>query len=118
VEGDAAVLPWPDERFSVVTCIGSFETFPDPPAVLAEIFRVLRPGGRAVLNMAERVPPDTETHKMLGRFWVWAEADVQAMVEAVGFTDVTLTYLDYSTDSRLSKVITGPDLLVVQATKP
>jgi len=59
VHGDAAALPWPDASFTVVTCMSVFEAFPDPSGVVAEVFRVLRPGGRAVLNIGERVDPGT-----------------------------------------------------------
>jgi ubiquinone/menaquinone biosynthesis C-methylase UbiE len=67
-----------------VTCIGSFEAFPEPERVLAELVRVLRPGGRAVLNIGERVPPGTRTHQVLGAIWVWSEDDVRFMVELAG----------------------------------
>jgi len=99
VQGDVGALPWPEARFTVVTCMGSFEAFPDPSRALAEIYRVLRPGGRAVLCIGEQVPPGTQTHRTLDRFWVWAEDDVRDMVEAVGFTDVDISYVEYSGDS-------------------
>ena len=117
VQGDVGALPWPDERFTVVTCMGSFEAFPDPALALAEIYRVLRPGGRAVLCIGEQVPPGTRTHRTLGRFWVWAEDDVRDMVHAAGFTNVDLSYVDYSGDSRLSKLLSGPDMRLVLAAK-
>ena len=56
------------------------------------MFRVLRPGGRAVLNIGERVAPGTQTHRMWDVLWVWSEDDVQHMVEEAGFTDVTVRY--------------------------
>ncbi len=117
VQGDVGALPWPDARFTVVTCMGSFEAFSDPPLALAEIFRVLSHGGRAVLCIGERVPPGTQTHRTLDRFWVWSEDDVRDMVEAVGFTDVDITYFDYGGDSRLSRFLSGPDLRLVRAAK-
>jgi SAM-dependent methyltransferase len=92
VKGDASVLPWPDGSFTAATCMSAFEVFPDPARVLAEVFRVLRPGGRAVLTIGERVPPETQTDRRWGALWVWAEDDVEDMVERAGFTDVTIRY--------------------------
>ncbi len=112
VHGDAAALPWPDASFTVVTCMSAFEAFPDPPRVVAEVFRVLRPGGRAVLNIGERVDPGTQTHRVLnGTAWVWAEDDVREMVEQAGFTEVTIQYVPWGEDTvtnRLFAKFVGP----------
>lgn len=45
VEGDAARLPFAGSRFDAVVCNDSFHHYPDPEAVLAEVDRVLQPGG-------------------------------------------------------------------------
>ena len=100
VHGDAAALPWPDGTFTVVTCVGSFETFPDPEKVLGEMVRVLRPGGRVVLNIGERVPVGTQTHRMWGEYWVWAEDDVRRMIQNVGLVDVTIDYASSAAEGR------------------
>jgi SAM-dependent methyltransferase len=42
-------LPFQASTFDRVTCIGSLEHFPDPRTGAAEIARVLRPGGTAVV---------------------------------------------------------------------
>jgi len=42
---DATTLPFPDGSFEVVTCLEALEFMPDPRRVLAEMVRVLRPGG-------------------------------------------------------------------------
>jgi arsenite methyltransferase len=46
VEGEAEHLPFPDESFDVVISNGVIDLIPDKDAVLSEIFRVLRLGGR------------------------------------------------------------------------
>jgi arsenite methyltransferase len=46
VEGEAERLPFPDEGFDVVISNGVIDLIPDKDAVFAELFRVLRPGGR------------------------------------------------------------------------
>ena len=123
VQGDAGSLPWPGESFTVVTCMGSFEAFPDPAKVLAEMFRVLRPGGRVVVNIGEQVARGTQTHRMLGQIWVWAEDDVRRMVEDAGFVGVTIWYAPSSGNApwlKLLNTLSGPvgkDLRLVRALK-
>jgi ubiquinone/menaquinone biosynthesis C-methylase UbiE len=47
--GDAMKQPYPANSFDLVTCIGSLEHYPDPEKGLAEIHRVLKPGGKAFI---------------------------------------------------------------------
>lgn len=48
-------LPYPDARFDAVVCCGSTLSFVDDPArALAEMGRVLRPGGRLLLDCEHR----------------------------------------------------------------
>jgi ubiquinone/menaquinone biosynthesis C-methylase UbiE len=54
--GDATALEFPDQSFDTVTCTFSLCTIPDDRAAVAEIWRVLRPGGRYVLAEHVRSP--------------------------------------------------------------
>ncbi len=47
--GDVLPLPFPDGSFSIVASRFAFHHFPDPGAVLAEMRRVARPGGRVLV---------------------------------------------------------------------
>jgi len=49
VSADSEHLPFPDRSFDVVTCSNSFHHYPHQQAVVDEIRRVLRPGGRFML---------------------------------------------------------------------
>ncbi|HJW70523.1 MAG TPA: methyltransferase domain-containing protein [Candidatus Binatia bacterium] len=49
LEGDVTHLPWPDGSFSVAVSRFAFHHFQDPAAVLGEMRRVCRPGGRIVV---------------------------------------------------------------------
>jgi len=49
VEAEAERLPFPDAGFDVVISNGVIDLIPDKDAVFAELFRVLRPGGRIQL---------------------------------------------------------------------
>ena len=46
---DATKLPYPDVSFDAAVSIQVYEYVADIPAALAELYRVLRPGGRAVI---------------------------------------------------------------------
>jgi SAM-dependent methyltransferase len=48
---DAAKLPFSDGSFDTVTVLAALNHFPDRPAALKEIHRVLRPAGRFVFTM-------------------------------------------------------------------
>jgi SAM-dependent methyltransferase len=53
---DARSLPFDDDVFDAVTCLEALEFTPHPRRVLAELVRVLRPGG--VLLVTNRIGPD------------------------------------------------------------
>jgi SAM-dependent methyltransferase len=123
VKGDAGDLPWADDRFNVVTSMDAFTLLPDPERVLAEMCRVLRPGGRAAIQIGWRVAEGTATHKYLGTAWVWSEAEVRRMTEAAGFDDVTIFYARIAGDNRLGNllgrlVMRTDEIRIVTAMKP
>ncbi len=47
--GDAAALPLPDESFDLTYCMAAFKNFSQPVKAIAEMHRVLRPGGIALI---------------------------------------------------------------------
>lgn len=49
VRGDAEHLPFPDDSLDLVTCSNSFHHYPHQAQAVAEMHRVLRPGGRLMI---------------------------------------------------------------------
>jgi arsenite methyltransferase len=49
MEGDATALPFPDNAFDAAVATQVYEYVGDIPRALAELRRVLRPGGRAII---------------------------------------------------------------------
>ena len=110
VEGDATSLPFSEDSFDAVICNIGFGHIPDPDAALAEIARVLRPGGIAALTSwrepevsatfqivfaavkthgdVSLAPPAPEFHLFSKR-----PAAAEALARA-GFSDVAFTDLD------------------------
>lgn len=56
IAGDAQVLPFLDQRFDTVVCTIALCSIPDERQAIAEVWRVLRPGGRFVALEHVRSP--------------------------------------------------------------
>lgn len=61
-------LPFPNESFDGVTAAHSLEQTPDPRATLAELYRVLKPGGRLRLLYEGLSPYQGE---LVQEVWAW-----------------------------------------------
>jgi SAM-dependent methyltransferase len=66
VQADAARLPIPDASFDLVFCHGVLSFVRDENAVVAEIRRVLRPDGIAILGVYHRYSWIYAAHKLFG----------------------------------------------------
>jgi ubiquinone/menaquinone biosynthesis C-methylase UbiE len=92
VLGDAMAMPWPDNRFSIVTAYVLLEYVPDPLKALSEMHRVLRPGGRAVLSFGFPIKDASLSGtKNAWGLWRWSEADARRLMEEAGFGDVAVS---------------------------
>jgi ubiquinone/menaquinone biosynthesis C-methylase UbiE len=54
-QADAQMLPFPDGMFDVVVCQFGVMFFPDKPRAFAEAARVLKPGGRFLFSVWDRI---------------------------------------------------------------
>ena len=58
--GDASRMPLEAEQFDYVVCRAAFKNFTAPVAALQEMYRVLKPGGRAlIIDMRRDAPRDS-----------------------------------------------------------
>ena len=86
VEGTAEHLPLDDGAATVAWAVASFHHWADPDAGLAEVRRVLAPGGR--LLVAERLAGRRGWFSGHALTWEGAER-LAAQAERAGFTEVT-----------------------------
>jgi MPBQ/MSBQ methyltransferase len=88
--GDAEALPFADDAFDRYVSAGSIEYWPDPQRGIAEAYRVLRPGGVAVVIGPVR--PAGRIARALADLWMlFPEQDqYRAWFERAGFEDVAL----------------------------
>lgn len=48
-KGNASSMPFPDDSFDFLLCRAAFKNFSEPTRALQEFYRVLKPGGRALI---------------------------------------------------------------------
>jgi ubiquinone/menaquinone biosynthesis C-methylase UbiE len=94
--GEASQLPWEDNKFSAAACMGTFPWLSKPLDTLKEIYRVLRPDGRAVISVEWHAEDGVDRLEEIERFGhqTWSEADVRSMFRASGFSDISITYAE------------------------
>lgn len=91
IQRSAYPLPFADETFDVVACLEALEFMPRPEAALAELVRVLRPGGLLVIT--NRIGPGARW--LPGR--TWSHEQVYQLHKALGQKHVAIRHflVDY-----------------------
>jgi ubiquinone/menaquinone biosynthesis C-methylase UbiE len=113
-EGDAEHLPFDDASFDTVVCAFSLCTIPSPVAALAEMRRVLRPGGRLLLvdHIGSSWPPVYAAQWLLERPTIHSAGEhftrrQLPLVQAAGFQVVESERLKAGSVERVHAVKPG-----------
>ena len=91
---DGHKLPFGDASFDAITCLISFQYYLRPEQALADMCRVLRPGGRLMLAaltsvIFEAEPLDSAFKAATDRlFRVYSPSELRGMLKAAGFQRV------------------------------
>ena len=100
--GEIEHLPVPDQTADVIISNCVVNLSPDKPAVYAEAYRVLRPGGRLAMSdvvaTAELPPEWRDDMRLLSACVSGAStvAEVEGMLRAAGFVDISVQPKDQS----------------------
>jgi SAM-dependent methyltransferase len=105
-EGDVRTLPFAAAVFDLVCCQQGFQFFPDRPAVLREMHRVLVPGGRVALNVWRALQEHPESAALVAAlerhvspeaaaslrapFALGDAEEIRALLVDAGFRDVVI----------------------------
>jgi SAM-dependent methyltransferase len=116
LQGRIEDIPLPDDHVDVVISNCVINLSGDKPRVLAEAFRVLRPGGRLGISdvtaddatdAAWRAQAEQQVGCLAGTL---TQTEYQRLLIAAGFSNVTITSTSHAADGLHSAII--------QATKP
>ncbi len=87
--GNITALPFADQQFDKVLSIHTFYFWPDVLRGTAEIFRVLKPGGRSVVTLSNgKVGTDEQTG--LERYQGVLEQQILPYMQQLGFTSISI----------------------------
>jgi len=97
VHGDGAALPFGDARFDYLCNQFAYHHLPDKPQLVAEIARVLKPGGRfSLFNIDPHNMPGWIYYRFFPACWEADQSDfltaetLAALLEAAGFVNIRL----------------------------
>jgi len=101
-EGDAASLPFPDATFTAAAMTGVLGFLPDPVRAIAEIRRVLAPGGRFVALGTDPELKGTPAapEPMASRLRFYDSEQLEMLGRQAGFTEVQVVRRDLQPFAR------------------
>ena len=117
-QGDVSALPWSENEFSAVAGIETFFFWPKPQSSLREIFRVLIPGGRLVLEMAYNKDDGRNHRKQIEKhdLRLYGGEEMKMLLREAGFGEISIVYYRSLWIPFRGYVV--PKGMVIKATKP
>jgi ubiquinone/menaquinone biosynthesis C-methylase UbiE len=92
--GDASSLPWADNEFTVVATIETFFFLTEIEKTLNEIFRVIKPGGKLVIEMAYNKDDGVDHSRLIKKMnlKLYSGEEMEKLLKNAGFSDIVISY--------------------------
>lgn len=108
--GDAEEIPVPTDWFDRYVSAGSIEYWPNPQKGITEAYRVIKPGGVAVL--VGPLEPQNTFARFIANTWMLfpTEEEYRLWFERAGFEDITVHYIRpqwFRSESEYGLAISG-----------
>ena len=108
VEGDAEKLPFPDNHFDAVSISFGLRNVNEPKVALAEMYRVLKPGGRVVVCEFSKPPIAI----FRAGYWAYLQYAMPIIADRMSSNPAAYTYLaqsikEWPDQGQLSQWIRG-----------
>ncbi len=114
--GDAGSLPFPESQFDKVLTVNTIYFWEQPEAVLAGLYRVLKPGGTLLIALRPKATMQHYPFVSYG-FRLYDAGEVTRLLSAAGFRVVS-TEEEQEPDQEIGGQPVRVDGLVVVAQKP
>jgi ubiquinone/menaquinone biosynthesis C-methylase UbiE len=90
VHGNAEELPWPDNSFTCTGNVSMWFFVEQPVKVLAELLRVLQPGGRLVMVTLQRTWINRIVWSLYG-LRLYTDGQMEDMLRQAGFAEIRVS---------------------------
>jgi len=93
-QGDPSFLPWADNEFTIVAAIEVFFFLNEPEKTLKEIFRILKPEGRLVIEMAFNKDDKVDHKRHIKKYnlQLYSGEEMKKLLNNTGFNGVVIDY--------------------------
>ena len=92
--GDVTSIPWGDNEFSIIVAIETFFFWSEPEKSLKEIFRVLMPEGRLLIEMACNKDDGLNHEKLVKKMnlKLYSSNEMKKLLKDAGFSEIVIEY--------------------------
>ena len=110
--GDATNLPFPDQHFDAVTCAFGIRNIPDRVGAMAEMRRVLAPGGRIYI-LEFTTPRSSTVRRIYSRYLVNLLPRIGGMVsgDEASYRYLAETIMEFPTPDEFRREMTAAGLV-------